>query len=148
MAEVLHYYSHVETASFELLGNGSDVDHAAEIVHHEGHLGLEAMQLAAAAICKFYDGQGKGETETCANFTFTKGDWELLMSEVVLLAGLTEDTLTAVIASKVNSEPSSLRDSMDRLVMGSPSPFVPVQPTQETVMEDCDDFYSDFYCDL
>lgn len=48
--------------------------------------------------------------------------------------------MTAVIASKVNSEPSSLRDSMDRLVMGSPSPFVPVQPTQETVMGwECDE---------
>lgn len=140
MAEVLYYYSHVETASFQLLRNESDTEKAAEIVHHEGHLGLETMQLAAAAICKFYDGQGMGkhgqawaccnplivprenveipwirlmvwmwigevagiswtsdgtgilcllpgETETCANVSFTKGDWELLISEVVLLAG-------------------------------------------------------------
>lgn len=28
-----------------------------------------------------------GETESCANVTFTRGDWELVMSEVTYLAG-------------------------------------------------------------
>ena len=45
-------------------------------------------------------------------------------------AGLVEDAMTAIISQNVNAEMTLLKDSMDRLVMGSPHPLVPVQPTQ------------------
>jgi len=48
------------------------------------------------------------------------------------VAGLAEDAMTALISQTVTGEMTALRDSMDRLIMGSPHPFVPVQPTQVT----------------
>ena len=40
--------------------------------------------------------------------------------------------MTALIQQTVGGEMTALRDSMDRLIMGSPHPLVPVQPTQVT----------------
>eukprot|EP00435_Cladocopium_sp_Y103_P024050 s1268_g5.t2 len=103
LAEVMKNYYQLERACFQIVSNQSDA--------------VSTVNQAR-------------QTASCENISFTKGDWELLMSEVTLLAGLTEDAMTALISETVTVEMTAMRDSMDRLVMGSPHPLVPVQPTQ------------------
>lgn len=54
-----------------------------------------------------------------------------LSSESRTWPGLVEDALSAIILTEnIDAALSSLRDSLDRLVMGAPKPRLPVQPTQ------------------
>ena len=42
-----------------------------------------------------------------------------------------EDALSAIILTEnIDAALTSLRGSMDRLLMGAPNPYLPVQPTQ------------------
>lgn len=123
LAEVMDNYYQLERACFQIVNNESD---AVSIVNQVSPAGIAAMASSSSDIYNFYQGQ----PASCENITLAKGDWELLMSEVTLLAGLAEDAMTAVISQTVTVEMTALRDSMDRLVMGSPHPLVPVQPTQ------------------
>jgi len=123
LAEVMDNYYQLERACFQIVNNESD---AVSIVNQVSPAGIAAMASSSSDIYNFYQGQ----PASCENITLAKGDWELLMSEVTLLAGLAEDAMTAVISQTITVEMTALRDSMDRLVMGSPHPLVPVQPTQ------------------
>jgi len=127
LAEVMKHYYEVEQASFQIVNNESEAE-AVNTINQESPAGITAMALSSSAIYRYY----QGETESCANVTFTRGDWELVMLEVTYLAGLVEDALSAIILTQnIDAALSSLRDSMDRLVMGAPNPRLPVQPTQE-----------------
>ena len=133
MAQVMVYYHEVETASLQLCHGDLQV---VSSIDRNSRNGVAAMTQSAQALYRYYQGQ----TESCANGTFQEVVfWEELMFEVVNLAKRALEASIEFIHSSRRSNQSSnvvaaiqlLRDSFDRLAMGSASPQVPVQPTEE-----------------
>ena len=130
MAQVMVYYHEVETASLQLCHDDLEV---VSSIDRNSRNGVAAMTQSAQALYRYY----QGETESCENDTFQEVvSWEELMFEVVNLAKRALEASIEFIHSSRRSNQSNvdvamLRDSFDRLAMGSASPQVPVQPTEE-----------------
>ncbi|CAJ1406777.1 unnamed protein product [Effrenium voratum] len=99
--------------------------------------GQLAMTEPSLALERFYEGQ----SETCEEFALSVDEWMLLMTETTRLGGLAqsfarafarwERMQTTAEQESFEAQRGELTSSLERLMLGSDQPPLPVQPSQE-----------------
>eukprot|EP00437_Effrenium_voratum_P027728 CAMPEP_0181414066 /NCGR_PEP_ID=MMETSP1110-20121109/9307_1 /TAXON_ID=174948 /ORGANISM="Symbiodinium sp., Strain CCMP421" /LENGTH=1428 /DNA_ID=CAMNT_0023536921 /DNA_START=274 /DNA_END=4560 /DNA_ORIENTATION=+ len=99
--------------------------------------GQLAMAEPSLALERFYEGQ----SETCEEFALSVDEWMLLMTETTRLGGLAqsfarafarwERMQTTAEQESFEAQRGELTSSLERLMLGSDQPPLPVQPSQE-----------------